>query len=73
MISFGDDDCPDAFVSVNDPNSSKNIDLSGTKVHEVHHYHTWCTHWRPTGYAKWTELCSPEKVTYDSTWANCIY
>lgn len=61
VISFGDCD---------NPGRTDQIDLSGTKVHAVHHYHTWSDS-LPTGYARWVEECSPDaSVEHDTDWCN---
>lgn len=64
VISFGDYDNPGAFHRYHE------IDLSNTKVHAVHHYHTYDK--AETGYAKWTSVCNPDEVEYNTSWCNCI-
>ena len=60
VISFGDNDHP----------AYEGFSLMNTKVHAVHHYHTWAKR-TPTGYGKWVDLaCDPDDVEYDTTWCN---
>jgi hypothetical protein len=65
VISFGDNDNPywtdnsDAF-------------LAGTKVHAVHHYHTWMQD-TETGYARWVKRCNPNvEQEFDTSWCNVM-
>lgn len=68
VISFGDDDTPCLY----DAQGEFDIDMKGTVVHSVLHYHTWRTH-SSTGYAKWVDQCSPNcEHAYDKTWCNVI-
>ena len=60
VVSFGDEDNPgmdpdDWLVS---GRVAVNAKLVNTKVHAVHHYHTWARN-TPTGYARWVEECCP--------------
>ena len=71
MISFGDNDCP-CWSNNEDFFRNYGIDMKGTEVHSVHHYHTWQDD-TPTGYAKWVDECSPnaERV-YDTSWCRIM-
>ena len=71
VISFGDDDCP-CWSSSEDFFNTYDIDLKGTEVHSVHHYHTWKGN-TPTGYAKWVDECSPNaEHVYDTGWCRIM-
>lgn len=64
VISFGDNDNP--YWSVSIPN------LAGTKVHAVHHYHTWKNN-TETGYARWVKECCPSaEQIFDTSWCNVM-
>ena len=65
VISFGDWDSPGNWCS----NYNK-VDLQGTKVHEVRHYHTFEK--ESTGYAKWAEDCGPDAIVYDTSWCSVM-
>lgn len=71
VISFGDNDCP-CWSNTQDFFDRYDIDMVGTKVHSVHHYHTW-EYGAETGYAKWVDECSPnaEKV-FDTSWCDIM-
>lgn len=71
VISFGDYDQPDY--------DSYLINISGTKVHTVHHYHTGVRDWygkrtdRKTGYALWChEIAYLGGTEYDTSWCSII-
>lgn len=71
VISFGDSDCP-CWSSNEDFFRRYGIDLKGTEVHSVHHYHTWQGD-TPTGYAKWVDECSPNaECVYDTSWCKIM-
>ena len=60
VISFGDFDNPGIL-------RCWDVDMIGTKVHAVWHYHTYKE--AETGYAKWVGECCPEaEQHYDNTW-----
>lgn len=71
VFSFGDNDSPGRFPYTNQGDDK--LDLKpGTKVHHVHHYHTWVSDTR-TGYAKWChELCGDITESYDTTWCSIM-
>lgn len=76
VISFGDNDAPQAFLNgwCNDDNEGdETLELTGTEVKAVHHYHTRYRDTQ-TGYAGWVHGlgCSPEEH-YDTSWCNVIY
>lgn len=71
VISFGDNDAP-AYFHIRDYNEGDDkLDLSGTEVKAVHHYHTRfkCK----TGYAEWVHDlgCLPEEH-YDTDWCRVV-
>jgi hypothetical protein len=64
VISFGDDDWPGTVPGF--------CDIAGTKVHAVHHYHTWKPR-TETGYARWVGECCPEAQRfYDDEWCTVM-
>ena len=69
VISFGDDDNPGWWT---ESCTSCGRDIKGTKVHAVHHYHTW----RPnteTGYARWVKECCPSaEQIFDTGWCSVM-
>lgn len=73
VISFGDNDCPADFNNKYCNYGGVEADvpeLTNTKVHQVHHYHTRrniCT-----GYAKWCHMIPDIGVSYDTSWCNVI-
>jgi hypothetical protein len=70
VISFGDDDNPGMWREYWD--KFYNINAQGTKVHAVHHYHTWRSA-TETGYARWVKECSPNvQQFFDTSWCNVI-
>lgn len=74
VISFGDNDCPGRISEHYDYRSGKygSIDMTNTKVHAVHHYHTSFSN-TPTGYAKWVdEVCPEAEHHYDTSWCNVM-
>lgn len=62
VISFGDNDCPSKYYG----RSYQKI-CEGTKVHQVHHFHTWVEN-GDTGYGKWANYASPDAIVYDTSW-----
>lgn len=71
VISFGDDDNPGRIYQHWNRGKQKKIDLSGTRVHEVHHFHTTCRN-TPTGYARWVKEACPNVIEhFDTSW--CSY
>lgn len=72
VISFGDNDNPGM-----DPMSwlydeRRTGCLAGTKVHAVHHYHTWSAD-TETGYARWVKLCCPSaEQIFDTSWCKVM-
>lgn len=65
VISFGDNDNP-AWGYRNNV-----VDLKGTKVHQVRHYHTCQA--EPTGYARWVDDCSPDcEHVFDTSWCKVM-
>ena len=70
VISFGDDDNP-GWCDLNKP-TSKGHNIMGTKVHAVHHYHTWKRD-TETGYARWVGECCPSaEQIFDTSWCNVM-
>ena len=68
MISFGDNDWP----GNGDYYGVTQLDMQGTKVHEVHHYHTWQND-KPTGYARWVdEFADPDNEHHDTSWCTVM-
>lgn len=69
VISFGDYDNPGSFWE-------HDVDMAGTKVHAVHHYHTGKYNMRGsgwTGYARWVNECCPDAERFfDTSWCNVI-
>lgn len=68
VISFGDYDNPGNIWE-------RNVNMTGTKVHAVHHYHTnkylGRDHW--TGYARWVNECCPDaEMFFDTDWCKVI-
>lgn len=62
-----------AFGDCNEPNLKLSwFSWAGTKVHEVHHYHT--KRKTEVGYATWVHLIDkkPDKVDYNTKWCNVI-
>lgn len=68
VISFGDYDNPGTA-------EQHGVDMMGTKVHAVHHYHTY-KHYcgrQLTGYGKWVNECCPEaESTFDTDWCQVM-
>lgn len=64
VISFGDWDNPGDL-------SRWGVDLAGTKVHAVHHFHTWYSS-TETGYARWAMECNPDEVEYRTDWCQVM-
>lgn len=70
VISFGDDDNPGWHED--DEQTCGCIDIRGTKVHTVHHYHTR-SDVRETGYARWVRECCPSvHQEFDTSWCNIM-
>ena len=70
VISFGDYDSPDR-IGYGARNFNVNR-LANTRIHAVHHYHTW-DHGGKTGYAKWVHEVSPDvEAHYDNQWCEMI-
>ena len=70
VISFGDYDNPGAAYHwrYNDKPLSN---LANTKVHAVHHYHTFTKD--ETGYARWVKECCPDVDSYyDTSWCKVM-
>ena len=65
VISFGDNDNPGSWCR------NYNLDLTNTKVHAVHHYHTYYYE-QATGYALWANNCNPDEITYDISWCDVV-
>lgn len=64
VISFGDEDCPG-------DTKYWNVNMIGTKVHEVWHYHT--RSYRSTGYARWVKDCCPDVIEhFNSSWCTFV-
>ena len=78
VISFGDNDNPcEAYhygwTQYQDCDMPNNYgpNLIGTKVHKVHHYHTF--RHEETGYARWVRECCPDvDMEFDTSWAKCM-
>lgn len=69
VISFGDNDNP-GWCSM-DYDTSANHNIKGTKVHAVHHYHTYKE--VQTGYARWVKECCPNaEQIFDTSWCKVI-
>lgn len=74
VISFGDNDNPGMFHYYS---KDDRPDMTGTVVHEVHHFHT--TSLKATGYARWVkEICPDAEQHYDTSWCrvvkkNCVF
>jgi hypothetical protein len=69
VISFGDNDNP-GWCPV-DKMTSEGHDMIGTKVHAVHHYHTF--RHAETGYARWVKECCPSAdQIFDTSWCTVI-
>lgn len=68
VISFGDYDNPGTA-------EQHGVDMMGTKVHAVHHYHTYKRYCgkQLTGYGKWVNECCPEaESTFDTDWCQVM-
>lgn len=68
VFSFGDDDTPayDRFKT------GGWLNLEGTVVEHVHHYHTWKKNGK-TGYAKWCHMLGKQPMEdYDTSWCSVI-
>lgn len=66
VISFGDNDNPGELTG------TLRTNMIGTRVHAVHHYHTW-SNTTTTGYAKWIDECCPDaKHYYDASWCKVM-
>ena len=71
VISCGDYDNPGWHVE-GDNTIPNDIDLKGTKVHMVHHYHTYKDD-TETGYARWVKECCPSvQMEFDTSWCNIM-
>ena len=69
VISFGDDDNPGCISKWHGIDIPK---MEATRIHEVHHYHTWDKDCR-TGYARWcSEMCSVDVEHFDTSWAKIM-
>ena len=69
VISFGDNDSPAYWMR---RYGDIKMEMVGTKVHAVHHFHTWDSEAK-TGYARWVdELCDPDESTTDCTWCSVM-
>lgn len=65
VVSFGDDDYPGMVEDYD-------LDMTGTVVHQVHHFHTRSKDTR-TGYARWcSEAASNVDEVYNTSWANVM-
>ena len=70
VISFGDNDNP-GWCSP-DETTSQGHDIMSTKVHAVHHYHTW-KYGTETGYARWVRECCPNvEQNFDTDWCHVM-
>lgn len=69
VISFGDNDTPFSWDPVQDVSK---LNMSGTVIDRVMHYHTWSA--VETGYARWCKIVSPgcEQV-FDTSWCRVMY
>ena len=70
VISFGDHDNPGRIWDAG-------LDMKGTIVHEVQHYHTnrhsWYGNELETGYARWCKECCPTvKEFFDTSWCKVM-
>ena len=64
VISFGDNDNPGMLWQ-------HSVNMAGTKVHEVHHYHT--SYYSQTGYARWVDECCANVVEHiDTSWCSIM-
>ena len=76
VISFGDDDNPGRAFRWRNKVDTPALNLSNTKIHAVHHYHTAVyggRNNRKTGYASWVHECSPDVETYyDTSWCKVM-
>ena len=75
VICFGDYDSP-SDVS-NHVIDGKPIDMTNTRVHELHYYHTakylWSGSDQWTGYGRWVEECCPGVTKhFDTSWCNVM-
>lgn len=79
VISFGDNDNPVSAYDWGWADPKKfgmggrfNPKMMGTKVHKVHHYHTFRNN-KETGYARWVRDCCPDvEMEFDTSWAQCM-
>lgn len=70
VISFGDNDNPGWWRNGDITSAGHNI--MGTKVHTVHHYHTWKQD-TETGYARWVKECCPSaEQIFDTSWCKVM-
>ena len=68
VISFGDDDYPGMLMYCHEDKP----DMTGTVVHQVHHYHTRHRYTR-TGYARWVhEVCPEADEEFDTSWCKIM-
>lgn len=68
VFSFGDNDSPSHWANYAD------LDLTGTKVHALHHFHTgyWASS-KTTGYGRWAEdFCDESAVEFDTSWCDVM-
>lgn len=71
VISFGDYDNP-GWRAEGDNTIPNDIDIKGTKVHVVHHYHTYKDN-TETGYARWVKECCPTvQQEFDTSWCSIM-
>lgn len=71
VISFGDNDNPGMSPFdwlYEERRNAGDVMLAGTKVHAVHHYHTYQAN-TETGYARWVKECCPNvEMHFDTDW-----
>lgn len=68
VISFGDNDNPAGYARWQGVKIPK---MESTKVHAVHHFHTWSK--KATGYAQWVhQYADPDEVEYNTSWCNVM-
>lgn len=71
VISFGDYDNPGRCFQWTE-SGTWDPKMTDTKIHEVHHYHTYNSGAK-TGYALWVHDCCPDVVAhYDNSWAKVM-
>lgn len=70
VISFGDNDNPGRWHSIRP--TAAGVNLQNTKVHAVHHYHTYKKD-TETGYARWVRECCPSaEQIFDTSWCTVM-